>query len=219
MLDVAGFINAYDNMTEFAFGVFKPDTMAFLQTTDPTAINYLNNWVGFQAQNAERARITGIEFSMNSSGKIGEVEVLTLLGYTYMNPISLNTDPIYTATFSDTTGSMLKYRFKHLAKADIECNYKKFGVGFSARYNSFMRNIDLAFEDGVLGQEILVGMANYRAQFNKGVPVFDLRFNYAITEAFKCNLILNNVTNAEYVSRPGAIQAPRNFVVQLQYVL
>jgi iron complex outermembrane receptor protein len=219
MLDVAGFINSYDNMTEFAFGVFKPDTMAFLQTTDPTAINYLNNWVGFQAQNAERARITGIEFSMNSSGKIGEVEVLTLLGYTYMNPISLNTDPIYTATFSDTTGSMLKYRFKHLAKADIECNYKKFGVGLSARYNSFMRNIDLAFEDGVLGQEILVGMASYRAQFNKGVPVFDLRFNYAITEAFKCNLILNNLTNAEYVSRPGAIQAPRNFVVQLQYDL
>jgi hypothetical protein len=30
---------------------------------------------------------------------------------------------------------------------------------------------------------------------------------------------LNNFTNAEYVTRPGAIQAPRNFVVQLQYVL
>jgi iron complex outermembrane receptor protein len=219
MLDVAGFINAYDNMTEFAFGIFKPDTMALLQTTDPSAINYLYNWVGFQAQNAERARITGIEFSMNSSGKIGEVEVLTLLGYTYMNPISLNTNPMYTATFSDTTGSMLKYRFKHLAKVDIECNYKKFGIGFSARYNSYMRNIDLAFEQGIIGQEILVGMVNYRAQFNKGVPVFDLRFNYNITEAFKCNLILNNFTNAEYVTRPGAIQAPRNFVVQLQYVL
>jgi iron complex outermembrane receptor protein len=219
MLDVAGFINAYDNMTEFSFGIFKPDTMALLQTTDPSAINYLYNWVGFQAQNAERARITGIEFSMNSSGKIGEVEVLTLLGYTYMNPISLNTNPMYTATFSDTTGSMLKYRFKHLAKVDIECNYKKFGIGFSARYNSYMRNIDLAFEQGIIGQEILVGMVNYRAQFNKGVPVFDLRFNYNITEAFKCNLILNNFTNAEYVTRPGAIQAPRNFVVQLQYVL
>ena len=82
-----------------------------------------------------------------------------------------------------------------------------------------MRNIDLAFEQGIFGQEILVGMVNYRAQFNKGVPVFDLRFNYNITEAFKCNLILNNFTNAEYVTRPGAIQAPRNFVVQLQYVL
>ena len=219
LLDVAGFINAYDNMTEFAFGVFKPDTMAFLQTTNPGAINYLYNWVGFQAQNAERARITGIEFSMNSSGKIGEVEVLTLLGYTYMNPLSLNTDTTYLATFSDTTGSMLKYRFKHLAKADIELNYKKFGIGISGRYNSFMRNIDLAFEEGIIDTEILVGMAQYRAVFNKGVPVFDLRFNYAFSEQFKCNLILNNFTNAEYVTRPGAVQAPRNFVVQLQYVL
>jgi iron complex outermembrane receptor protein len=219
LLDVAGFINAYDNMTEFAFGVFKPDTMAFLQTTNPGAINYLYNWVGFQAQNAERARITGIEFSMNSTGKIGEVEVLTLLGYTYMNPLSLNTDTTYLATFSDTTGSMLKYRFKHLAKADIELNYKKFGIGLSARYNSYMRNIDLAFEEGIIDTEILVGMANYRAVFNKGVPVFDLRFNYAFSAQFKCNLILNNFTNAEYVTRPGAVQAPRNFVVQLQYVL
>lgn len=219
LLDVAGFINAYDNMTEFAFGIFKPDTMAFLQTTNPSALNYLYNWVGFQAQNAERARITGIEFSINSSGKIGEVEVLTLMGYTYMNPLSLNSDTTYMATFSDTTGSMLKYRFKHLAKADIELNYKNFGVGLSGRYNSYMRNIDLAFEQGVIGTEILVGMEQYRAKFNKGVPVFDLRFNYAFSEQLKCNLILNNFTNAEYVTRPGAVQAPRNFVVQFQYVL
>ena len=136
-----------------------------------------------------------------------------------MNPLSLNTDPIYRATFSDTTGSMLKYRFKHLAKADIECNYKKFGLGFSVRFNSFMRNIDLAFEKGVLGQEILVGMEQYRAQFNKGVPVFDVRLNYNFSAVFKCHLIINNMTNAEYVSRPGAVQAPRNFVLQVQYNL
>jgi iron complex outermembrane receptor protein len=219
MVDVAGFINSYSNMTEFAFGVFKPDTMAFLQTTNPSAINYLYNWVGFQAQNAERARITGIEFSMSSSGHIGELEILSLLGYTYMNPISLNTDPSYVATFSDTTSSMLKYRFKHLAKADIEFNYKKYGIGFSGRYNSFMRNIDIAFEDGILGTEILVGMDHYRALFNRGVPVFDIRLNYAFSQELKFNFIVNNLTNAEYVSRPGAIQAPRNFMVQLQYAL
>ena len=219
MVDVAGFVNSYSNMTEFAFGVFKPDTMAFLQTTNPNAINYLYNWVGFQAQNAERARISGVEFSLSSSGQIGQVEVLSLLGYTYMNPVSLNTDPTYLATFSDTTSSMLKYRFKHLAKADIEFNYKQFGLGFSGRYNSFMRNIDIAFQEGILGTEILVGMNIYRAIFNKGVPVFDIRFNYAVSEAFKFNFIVNNLTNAEYVSRPGAIQAPRNFVVQLQYSL
>lgn len=219
MVDIAGFVNSYSNMTEFAFGVFKPDTMAFLQTTNPSAINYLYNWVGFQAQNAERARITGIEFSMSSSGKIGDLEVLSLLGYTYMNPVSLNSDPTYIATFSDPTNSMLKYRFKHLAKADIELNYKKYGIGFSGRYNSFMRNIDIAFEDGILGTEILVGMDHYRAIFNRGVPVFDIRLNYAFSQQLKFNFIVNNLTNAEYVSRPGAIQAPRNFIAQLQYAL
>lgn len=219
MVDVAGFVNSYSNMTEFAFGVFKPDTMAFLQTTNPNAINYLYNWIGFQAQNAERARITGIEFSMSSSGHIGELEILSLLGYTYMNPVSLNSDPSYVATFSDTTSSMLKYRFKHLAKADIEFNYKKYGIGFSGRYNSFMRNIDIAFEDGILGTEILVGMDHYRAIFNRGVPVFDIRLNYTFSKELKFNFIINNLTNAEYVSRPGAIQAPRNFMVQLQYDL
>lgn len=219
LLDIAGFVNSYSNMTEFAFGIFKPDTMAFMQTTNPAAINYLYNWVGFQAQNAERARITGIEFSMNSTGKIGHVELVTLLGYTYMNPLSLNTNPIYTATFSDTTGSMLKYRFKHLAKADIECNYKSFGIGISGRYNSFMRNIDLAFEQGIIGQEILVGMQQYRQRFNRGVPVFDIRFAYHFSAAFKCHFIINNFTNAEYVSRPGAVQAPRNFIIQMQYTL
>jgi len=82
-----------------------------------------------------------------------------------------------------------------------------------------MRNIDIAFEDGILGTEILVGMDDYRALFNRGVPVFDIRLNYAFSQELKIYFIVNNLTNAEYVSRPGAIQAPRNFMVQLQYAL
>jgi iron complex outermembrane receptor protein len=219
MIDVAGFVNQYSNMTEFSFGVYKPDTMATLQTSNPNAINYFYNWVGFQAQNAEKARITGLEFSFNSSGKIGNVEVASLLGYTYMNPISLNNDPIYRASFSDTSTNMLKYRFNHLAKADVQATYKKWSVGGSMRYNSFMKNIDRAFEVGVLGTELLVGMQQYRQQFNKGVFVFDARVSYELKKGIKLNFIANNFLNAEYASRPGDIQAPRNFTLQLQYDL
>lgn len=219
MIDVAGFVNQYSNMTEFSFGVYKPDTMAFLQTSNPDAINYLYNWVGFQAQNAEKARITGLEFSFNSSGKIGNVEVVSLLGYTYMNPISLNNDPIYRASFSDTSTNMLKYRFNHLAKADIQATYKKWSIGGSMRYNSFMKNIDRAFEVGVLGTELLVGMQQYRQQYNKGVFVFDARLSYELKKGVKLNFIANNFLNAEYASRPGDLQAPRNFTLQLQYDL
>jgi iron complex outermembrane receptor protein len=219
MIDVAGFVNQYSNMTEFSFGVYKPDTMATLQTNDPNAINYFYNWVGFQAQNAEKARITGLEFSFNSSGKIGNVELVSLLGYSYMNQISLNNNLIYRASFSDTSTNMLKYRFNHLAKADVQATYKKWSIGGSMRYNSFMKNIDRAFEVGVLGIELLVGMEHYRQQFNKGVFVFDARVSYEMKKGVKFNFIANNFLNAEYSSRPGDLQAPRNFALQLQYDL
>ena len=218
-VDLAGFVNQYSNMTEFAFGLYKPDTMAVLQTSNPNAINYLYNWVGLQAQNAEKARISGVEFSFNSSGKIGNVELVSLMGYTYMNPISLNNDPIYRASFSDTNSNMLKYRFNHLAKADVEATYKRWSIGGSMRYNSFMKNIDRVFESGVLGTELLIGMEHYRQVYNKGVFVFDARVSYEIKKGIKFNFIANNFLNAEYASRPGDLQAPRNFTLQLQYDL
>jgi iron complex outermembrane receptor protein len=215
--DVAGFINQYSNMTEFTFGVYKPDTMGNLQVTNPNELNYLFNWVGFQAQNAEKARITGLELSFNSQGKIGDVELTSLIGYTYMNPLSLNQDSAYRATFSDTSSNMLKYRFNHLAKVDVQATYKKLSIGFSTRYNSYMKNIDAVFETGVFGQELLVGMKKYREANQKGALVFDTRMSYEIKKDIKLNLIVNNLLNAEYVSRPGDIQAPRNFILQLQF--
>lgn len=219
MADVAGFANYYSNMTEFAFGLYKPDSISTLQTTNPDTINYFYNWVGFQAQNAEEAFISGVEFSLNSAGKIKEVELTTLIGYTYMNPISLNKDPNYKYSFSDTSTNMLKYRFKHMAKADIQATFKGISIGLSSRYNSYMRNIDKVFESGVLGQELLVGMAHYRSIYNKGTAVFDARIGYQMNEEIKINFIANNFLNKEYVSRPGDVQAPRNFILQMQWAL
>ena len=215
--DVAAFINEYSNMTEFTFGIFKPDTMGNLQITDPNALNYLFNWVGFQAQNAEKARITGLELSFNSQGKIGNIELTTLMGYTYMNPISLNSNPSYTINFSDSNSNMLKYRFNHLAKIDVQASYKKISIGLSSRYNSFMSNIDRTFEDDILGTYILPGLKDYRQKYNKGSLVFDIRFMLTITKELKLNAIVNNLFNTEYVSRPADLQAPRNFLLQLQY--
>ena len=219
--DVAGFINQYSNMVEFTYGVYNPDSIV-LQFTDPGEIDYILNWVGFQAQNAERARITGLEFSFNSTGKIGDVEITSLMGYTYMNPISLNQDSIYRMTFSDTT-DLLKYRFKHLAKLDVQATYKNFFIGFSCRYNSFMSNIDAVFEQDLdpLPSElyILPGLKNHRSIYNKGSFVMDARMGYKINDAIKINLISNNFLNTEYVSRPGDIQPPRTFIVQMQFNL
>ncbi len=215
MLDVAAFVNEYSNMMEFTFGIFNPDSI--ILSTNPNNPGYINNWVGFKAQNAEAARITGIDFSFNSSGSIGNVEIISLIGYTYMNPVSLNNDPKYRAQFSDKCSNMLKYRFKHLAKLDVEANYLKYSSGFSFRYNSFMENIDLVFEQPIAGSTyILPGLLEYRNKFNKGVFVIDFRLGYKLNDNFRIGLIANNIFNAEYSSRPGDIQAPRNFMAQLQ---
>ena len=229
--DVAAFINEYSNMTEFTFGIYNPLTGESLSSNgilDTEAYNeliaqgiMLSQLVGFRATNAEKARITGLEFSFNSQGKIGEVELTSLLGYTYMNPISLNQDSTYRISFSDSTSNMLKYRFKHLVKLDIQATYKKFSLGVSLRYNSFMKNIDLMFEEPILTdageQFILPGLKEYRKNNSSGALVFDSRFIYHITKEMKLNLIVNNLFNAEYVSRPADLQAPRNFLLQLQY--
>lgn len=214
MIDVAGFINQYDNMMEYTFGVYNPDTVILTP-------NNLTDWIGFMSKNAEKARITGVEFSFNSQGKIGEVEVISLLGYTYMNPISLNSNPQYVSMFSDTSRNLLKYRFKHLAKADIEVNYKNFSIGFSARYNSYMWNIDKVFEEDLDPTTndlyVLPGLKEYRLNHQEGSLVFDARIAYTVKKKLRIGLIMNNVFNAEYVSRPADLQAPRTVIFQLQY--
>jgi len=226
MIDLAGFINNYSNMIEFSFGFYNPQNgnsidiytpegqaeLSYIQQTYGYTIQQI---IGFGAQNVEKARITGVELSFNSMGKIGDVEVVSLIGYTYMNPVSLNADPKYTIYNSDST-NILKYRFRHLVRADIEAVYKKWGFGISNRYNSYMRNIDKVFEDAIaINTFILPGLKEYRQVYNKGNITFDARISYQCTDKLKASFIANNVFNAETTSRPGDIQAPRNFLVQL----
>ncbi|MBL1281135.1 MAG: TonB-dependent receptor [Fluviicola sp.] len=219
IIDVAGFINEYSNMMEFTFGAYKPDSIAW--SLDPNNVGYVSNWFGFQAQNAEKARITGFEVSFNSQGSIGEVELTSLIGYTYMNPVSLNADSAYVTTFSDSASTMLKYRFNHLAKADIEAEWKGMSIGFSARYNSFMSNIDKTFEEGITlatGEviPILAGLKEYREKNNTGSLVFDFRMGYEFNNHYRLGFVINNILNTEYVTRPGDVRAPRAYMLQLQ---
>jgi len=225
MLDVSAFINEYRNMIEFTFGFYHPINGGNI-TTSQQIQDLLNQgfsyteMIGFRAQNAEAARITGIDFSFNSFGSIGDVEIVSIMGYTYMNPISLNNDPAYRETWSDTTSNILKYRFKHLIKADVEVNYKKYSAGISVRYGGFMRNIDKVFEDAIITDTgplyILPGLKDYRQNNNKGSFVIDMRLGYKLNDNYRLGFMVNNLLNSEYTSRPGDIQPPRNFTLQVQ---
>ncbi len=225
-VDAAFFWQEYTDMMEFTFGVYLPDSVAErLEVTDPNYISTAVSYAGFRAENVEKSRITGLDLSFVGSGNpIGALDIAVFMGYTYINPVSFNTDPTYRASFSDTSSNMLKYRYKHLIKGDVQLGYKKWSAGFGVRYNSFMENIDVVFQDlqipintGFLplGDVLLPGIETYRERNNKGDLVFDGRLAYEVSENVRLSFLLNNVLNREYTSRPGDIQPPRTFIGQL----
>jgi len=202
-LDLSVFRSRYTDMIEFTFGIYKPDSVVF-----PTF-----DHVGFKALNIGNAQITGLEITAGGTGKIFRVPVNIQAGYTYLYPIDLDYDPSHTSNSS--ASNILKYRYQHSVKADIELAWKKLSTGFSFIYNSFMKNIDLVFTDPVMGNLILPGFPDYRKQNQQGYVVFDHRISYQMTGHSEIAVITRNVFNKEYIGRPGDIRPPRNITVQL----
>ncbi|MFN3342859.1 MAG: TonB-dependent receptor, partial [Flavobacteriales bacterium] len=218
--DAALFVTQYSNMMEFAFGVYNPDSIPL--NLNPNHPGYLTNWVGFRAQNAEEARVSGIDLSIIGKGKIfKKIDMTVFSGYTYMRPITLNSDTNYLYSFSDAAtirtidgkdAMILKYRFQHMAKADVQFDYKKIGFGISVRYNSNVYNIDRTFENLEvkigggqlpLGDYILPGLPEYRKEHNRGACVADMRLAYTVAKGTRIAAVVNNVFNLEYMGRPG----------------
>ncbi|NLJ07896.1 MAG: TonB-dependent receptor [Sphingobacteriales bacterium] len=219
-LDVAAFWTQYYNMTEFSFGLYNPSNVVL--SWNPNSPGYVFNWIGFRAQNAENARITGFEAGIFSEVNLEKFQINFNVGYTYINPITLNNDSAYLASFSDSTSRMLKYRIKHQLKSDFDLTFNHFNLGFSLIYLSPIVNIDKAFENLTVkinnvplqfGDIILPGIKEYRMAHNKGNWIFDFRIGYNISNNHKINLIIKNFLNREYMMRPGDIQPPINYSV------
>lgn len=202
-LDVSGFWTEYNNMMEFIFWFYNPDSVA------PT-IDHL----GFKSINTGRARINGVDISLTGQGQAGPLKLKFFAGYTYMNPIDLSRD----AQGPDTLeNQILKYRYRHAAKGDMGVQFKKFDTGLTMVYNSFMERIDAVFEEETLGRYFFPGLKAYRQKNNKGYMSIDFRFGWQITPTSKISLQVKNLFNKEYMGRPGDIQPPCS--VNLQYVL
>ena len=220
-IDIAGFIQQYDNMMEFTFGKWEESE---------GADNFYG--LGFKSLNVGTTQISGIELSISGQGKINSNLTINLIaGYTYMDPISLSPeetiaiieDGIYlngenitnlTYTNSSSDPSILKYRYKHIAKSDVEVIYKKTSLGFSVRYNDFMKNIDQIFTEdlSLLG---IYGINEARDKFEDGDIIIDLRAGYQIIKTVRAGLIVNNLFNREYMSRPASMMTPRTIAMQL----
>lgn len=182
VIDVAAFATRYKNMVEFL----------------PVLIG---GGFGFQAQNIGNTQILGIETNLIAEGSFGVFKPNFSIGYTYINPTE-RTDAAKT----------LKYRYKHLVRADMELNYKKLSFGTNLLYNSFMDRIDDIFINFV------PGVGNFRTKYaGQGNLIVALRANYSFKNNMKLGFVCRNLTNELYMPVPGNLGEPRSFGLNLSY--
>ncbi|MBK9636469.1 MAG: TonB-dependent receptor [Bacteroidetes bacterium] len=197
LADVSYFITEFKDMMEFTFGPWgKPGI-------DPLF------GLGFKSVNIGNARISGFEINLAGEGKIGSVGQTILAGYTWIDPIQTDFLASRDTARNSSKENILKYRFRNLFKFDCETSYKKLSIGISGRYYTNIENIDAAFEGTI------PGVKTYREQQPKDNWIFDARIGWQIIKILRCNFIVKNVLNEEFMTRPADLQAPRTYSVSL----
>lgn len=223
-VDAVWYDQRFEDYIEFTFGQWG---------TEQTLANFFG--LGFRSVNTGPARVSGYEFEVAGKGKIGTWDLALLSGYTYANPIALDTslayaqsapvDPplqpfpasTYANTSYNTEGSVLKYRVQHLMRFDIQANKNKWGFGLSARYNSHVRNIDLAFVELDESGLFETGAKQWMEEHTSGDLLFDVRVQRKISKQVSLAFIVDNLSNEVYSVRPLFIEAPRTFNFRLTF--
>lgn len=226
-LDLAGFWQEYQNTIEYMFGIWNP-------LTTPQA---LGSSAGFKFLNTGNSRVLGLDLSFSGMAKLSKKSELTFMaGYNYIVPKTLTPDYVYAidslervfsynTTSLDSTKGILKYRFLHNIKADMELLInKKIGIGASAKYFSKIVNMDAIikdFEDLTTDIAVLQDLRymDYFDSHRFGNWIFDARISYQISEQHKLAIIGTNIFNRSYSLRPLKIEAPRTIMVQYTWKL
>lgn len=194
--DLSVFFLQNRNLIEYPFGSY-PDPV-----TGVTSF-------GFRADNVEQARVYGYELEFLLVRKEGNLNTTVTGGYTYTYPVEFN------EVTQKSTGTYLKYRRKHSAKISVDNNFKKFDFDFSLYARSKILNIDNVFLDEATRESILPGFYGYWLSDNKGYFLIDGDFGYAVSRHLNISLAVKNITNTEYIGRPGDIQPQRNYSIRL----
>lgn len=202
--DLAAFVNEYDNMIELVIGITPGSEAGFN---------------GQQAFNIGNTRIAGLEATLTGQGKIGLIGVNLLAGYTYINPIYREFGELQKFIGSNQETNVLKNRFRHTAKFDIEASYKKISIAVTGIFRTAPESIDRIFTE-----EILVAfnpyswardIREYQRLYARDFWVFDVRAAYQATEAIKVSVMYKNALNSTYTLRPASPEAPANITLRL----
>ena len=217
--DMAGFIQEYEHTIEYLFGFWDPSFAL----------------AGFKFLNTGESRVSGVDFSITGSVRADRNSGVRLMaGYNYILPKTLEPDKVfgidgrgieysYISTSVDPSNNILKYRFLHTVKADVELYSKIFSIGYTFKYFSRIVNLDKAIEDFEHATESTGGTLqpirymNYFYNHNNGNVVMDLRIGAELAGRHKISLISNNILNRWYSLRPLKAEPMRT--IMLQYVL
>lgn len=162
-------------------------------------------YFGFRATNVEQSRIYGYELEFSLENKSGILPLKLAGGYTYIHPVQLN------AMTGKETGEFLKYRRKHSLKLSAGTSFRRFEAGIDVYYRSKILRIDNVFLLEITRESILPGFYDYWNSHNTGYFLADGNLGYNLTSNLNISLAVKNLTNTEYMGRPGDIQPQRNF--------
>jgi len=160
---------------------------------------------GFKATNIEQSRIYGSELELILTREFNQVKATLSGGYTFIYPVEFN------RITNKSTGVYLKYRRKHSGKVSCSVSWKKFFTEINLYGRSKILRIDDFFLNEVTGEAILPGFPEYWRQHNTGHFLADGTLGYRINKNFSVSVAVKNITNTEYMGRPGDIQPHRNF--------
>jgi iron complex outermembrane receptor protein len=226
-LDVAAFWQEYQNTIEYMFGIWH----------ELTSVQAMGSSAGFMFLNTGNSRVTGIDISYAGKAQTSKTNELTyLLGYNYIVPITLSPNYVYAtdslnrvfsyqSTSLDPSNGILKYRFLHNVKLDVEHTWnKKVSAGVSAKYFSKIVNMDAIikdFEQLTVDNELLQDLTymDYFQSHRFGNWIFDARLSFHFSEQHKLAVIGSNIFNRTYSLRPLKIEAPRTVMIQYTYRL
>jgi iron complex outermembrane receptor protein len=184
--DLSLFYMRSNNLIEFMFGYYEGEGM------------------GFRATNREDSRIYGTEAEFVLAGPVGTINTSFSGGYTFIYPVEVNP---YT---NKNTDIFLKYRRKHLLKTSVTADWKKLTLRLNVYFSSKILNIDEVF----LTTPILPGFDEYWPEHNTAYGLADLSLGYRLNETYRISFTVKNLTNTEYMGRPGDIQPQRNYSVR-----
>lgn len=244
--DLAVFYTYYKDMIEFDFGLINPDpalNYPFITSLGEVGEMIVNGQfpaIGVKFSNVNRARIYGIDLSVNGFCKIRPDMQLTYnLGYTFTEPRDVKADErnreeeantdILAMKSKSNTSKYLKYRQKNTIKGTFDLQWQRFSIGTNLQWKSKTLAVDYLMTDERPKIEpdlmdhvrslIFGDLHGYWEEKNKDFFVMDLRIGVDVTKNVQFQWMVNNLLNKEYSLRPMDVSPPRTFIMKLNVKL